>query len=77
MSNYNNAYTEVYTILNCLDEEELSKIPEETLAAIEENIIMNQMKNQNYENNQCYQKQKLYYLICFEIIFQHQNKKKK
>ena len=37
MSNYSNAYTEVYTILNCLDEEELSKIPEETLEAIEEN----------------------------------------
>ena len=37
MSNYSNAYTEVYTILNCLDEEELSKIPEETLSAIEEN----------------------------------------
>lgn len=37
MSNYSNAYTEVYTILKCLDEEELSKIPEETLTAIEEN----------------------------------------
>lgn len=37
MINYSNAYTEVYTILNCLDEEELSKIPETTLVAIEEN----------------------------------------
>ena len=29
MKDYRNAYTEVYTILNYLDEEELNKIPED------------------------------------------------
>ena len=40
---YANAYTEVYEILNCLDEEEYSKIPEELLEVFEEN------RNLDYE----------------------------
>lgn len=36
MKDYSNAYTEVYTILNHLDEEELNKIPEEIIETIEE-----------------------------------------
>ena len=34
MKDYSNAYTEVYTIINNLDEEELNKIPEEVQEAI-------------------------------------------
>ena len=40
---YANAYTEVYEILNCLDEKEYSKIPEELLEVFEEN------RNLDYE----------------------------
>lgn len=36
MNNYNNAYTEVYTILEYLDEEERNKIPSKVLEAIEQ-----------------------------------------
>jgi len=34
---YANAYAEVYEILSCLDEEELSKIPEDLIEVFEEN----------------------------------------
>ena len=34
---YANAYTEVYEILSCLNEEEYSKIPEEIIEVFEEN----------------------------------------
>ena len=37
MNNRKNAYTEVYTILQDLDEQELNKIPPEVIKAIEEN----------------------------------------
>lgn len=37
MKDYSNAYTEVYTILKYLDEEELNKIPKEVYEAIEVN----------------------------------------
>ena len=37
MNNRKNAYTEVYTILQDLDEEEYKKIPPEVIKAIEEN----------------------------------------
>ena len=37
MNNYSNAYTEVYTILSYLEEEELNKIPKETLGVIYNN----------------------------------------
>lgn len=40
---YANAYTEVYEILSCLNEEEYSKIPEELIEVFEEN------RNLNYE----------------------------
>ncbi len=43
MSNRENAYTEVYTILQELNEEEYSKIPPEVVEAIEENM------NKEYE----------------------------
>ena len=43
MSNRENAYTEVYTILKELNEEEYSKIPPEVLETIEENM------NKEYE----------------------------
>lgn len=43
MSNRENAYTEVYTILQELNEEEYSKIPPEVLETIEENM------NKEYE----------------------------
>lgn len=43
MSNRENAYTEVYTILQELNEEEYSKIPPEVLETIEANI------NKEYE----------------------------
>lgn len=35
MNNYSNAYAEVYTILEYLDEEERNKIPQKVLDAIE------------------------------------------
>ena len=40
---YANAYTEVYEILSCLNEEEYSKIPEELIEVFEEN------RNLDYE----------------------------
>ena len=43
MSNRNNAYTEVYTILQELNEEEYNKIPLEIINVIEAN------KNEEYE----------------------------
>lgn len=43
MSNRTNAYTEVYTILQELNEEEYNKIPPEVINAIEEN------RNEDYE----------------------------
>lgn len=43
MTKYKNAYTEVYEILEQLDEEEYSKIPSEVIKAIEEN------RNNEYE----------------------------
>ena len=44
MNNYNNAFTEVYTILNYLDEEEYNKIPPEVINAINSNM------NKKYNN---------------------------
>ena len=41
--NYKNAYKEVYTILNYLDEKEYNKIPQITIKAIKENM------NEDYE----------------------------
>ena len=38
VNNYNNAFTEVYTILNYLDEEEYNKIPSEVINAITANM---------------------------------------
>lgn len=43
MSNRKNAYTEVYTILQDLNEEEYNKIPPEVIKTIEEN------RNEDYE----------------------------
>ena len=43
MTKYKNAYTEVYEILEQLDEEEYNKIPSEVIKAIEEN------RNTEYE----------------------------
>ena len=43
MSNRNNAYTEVYTILQDLNEEEFNKIPAEIIETIEAN------RNEEYE----------------------------
>ena len=43
MTKYKNAYTEVYEILEQLDEEEYSKIPSEVITAIKEN------RNTEYE----------------------------
>ena len=43
MNNRKNAYTEVYTILQGLNEEEYDKIPSEVIKAIEENM------NKQYE----------------------------
>lgn len=43
MTKYKNAYTEVYEILEQLDEEEYSKIPSEVIKAIKEN------RNTEYE----------------------------
>lgn len=40
MENYSNGYAEVYTILNYLNEDELNKIPKETLEVIAENRNM-------------------------------------
>lgn len=37
MNNYNDACTEVYTILSCLDEIEYKKIPSEIIEAIKLN----------------------------------------
>ena len=42
MNNYSNAYAEVYTILEYLDEEEKNKIPQNVLNAIE------QSRNKDY-----------------------------
>ena len=42
MNNYSNAYAEVYTILEYLDEEEKNKIPQKVLNAIE------QSRNKDY-----------------------------
>lgn len=48
MNNYNNAFTEVYTILNYLDEEEYNKIPPEVINAITSNMN----KKYNYAMNE-------------------------
>lgn len=48
MNNYNNAFTEVYTILNYLDEEEYNKIPPEVINAITSNMNT----KYNYEMNE-------------------------
>ncbi len=45
MNNYNDACTEVYTILSCLDEIEYKKIPSEIIEAIK----LNQNKDYNYQ----------------------------
>ena len=45
---YANAYTEVYEILSCLNEEEYSKIPEELIEVFEENRNL----DYNYEVNE-------------------------
>ena len=37
MSRYNDAYTEVYEIIELLDKEEYNKIPSEIIKAIKEN----------------------------------------
>lgn len=41
--NYKNAFTEVYTILNYIEDDDYEKIPQEVLEVIEEN------RNQDYE----------------------------
>lgn len=41
--NYKNAFTEVYTILNYIDEDDYEKIPSDVIEVIEEN------RNQDYE----------------------------
>lgn len=41
--NYKNAFTEVYTILNYIEDEEYNKIPEDVISVIEEN------RNEDYE----------------------------
>ena len=54
MTKYKNAYTEVYEILEQLDEEEYNKIPSEVIKAIEENrnIVLNWLKiNQIHYDN--------------------------
>lgn len=48
MSNYKNAYTEVYTILQYLDDEEYNKIPKDVIDAIAEN----RNKEYHYEMNE-------------------------
>ena len=49
MKNYSNAYAEVYTILNYLDEEELNKIPEEIIETIDEKRNRDYMYELNEE----------------------------
>ena len=81
MSNRKNAYTEVYTILQELNEEEYNKIPPEVLKTIEAN------RNREYEyelddelelkEQPIHLKQKQYYLIYLEIILQTQSKELK
>lgn len=51
MNNYNNAFTEVYEILNCLDEEEVNKIPEEVRNVIEKNRNLDYNYEVNYDEN--------------------------
>ena len=41
--NYKNAFTEVYTILNYIEDEDYNKIPEDVISVIEEN------RNEDYE----------------------------
>lgn len=45
MDNYNNAYAEVYTILNCLNREDYNKIDTKVLQTIE------RCRNRDYEYN--------------------------
>lgn len=72
MKNYSNAFSEVYTILKYLDENERGKIPQIVLKIIEKNrnIEYEYRINEelNLKNKKCYLKQKLYYLIFLEII---------
>lgn len=51
MNNYNNAFTEVYEILNCLDEEEVNKIPEEVRNVIEKNRNLDYNYEVNYDED--------------------------
>ena len=51
MNNYNNAFTEVYEILNCLDEEEANKIPEEVRNVIEKNRNLDYNYEVNYDED--------------------------
>lgn len=51
INNYNNAFTEVYEILNCLDEEEVNKIPEEVRNVIEKNRNLDYNYEVNYDEN--------------------------
>lgn len=51
INNYNNAFTEVYEILNCLDKEEVNKIPEEVRNAIEKNRNLDYNYEVNYDED--------------------------
>ena len=51
MNNYNNAFTEVYEILNCLDEEEVNKILEEVRNVIEKNRNLDYNYEVNYDED--------------------------
>lgn len=51
INNYNNAFTEVYEILNCLDEEEVNKIPEEVRNVIEKNRNLDYNYEVNYDED--------------------------
>lgn len=48
---YANAYAEVYEILSCLDEEELSKIPEDLIEVFEENRSLDYEYEMNDEQD--------------------------
>ena len=51
MNNYNNAFTDVYEIFNCLDEEEVNKIPEEVRNVIEKNRNLDYNYEVNYDED--------------------------
>ena len=51
MNNYNNACTEVYAILNDLDEEDYNKIPPEVITAIKDNRNLDYIFELDYDIN--------------------------